>query len=58
MEFCTANTGLGTSYIMVPDPKGKVYAVEPHTSLMKSTHIRSPLRQWVSGGDDGTRYTR
>jgi hypothetical protein len=43
MEFCTVNTGLGTSYVTVPDP-----SVES---------IRSPLRKGVSGGDDGTRYT-
>jgi len=23
MEFCTANTGFGTSYVTVPDPREK-----------------------------------
>jgi len=57
MEFYTANTGLGTSYVTVPDPEESVC----HRASYEVYVLHSPLRKLrkrVSGGDDGTRYTR
>jgi hypothetical protein len=54
MEFYTANTGLSTSYITVPDPEESVRRRASYEVYV----LHSPLRKGVSGGDDGTRYTR
>jgi hypothetical protein len=44
MEYITAKTGFGTPHLKGTGPKRKVYALTP--------------QEGVSGGDDGTQYTR